>query len=152
MGYQRWEIEWCAKSEMLSDYEYHRPTPMQLTNYFTGCGGSYNGYKPTLSWCGIFATYILRQAGIRVQWQSHIVIVSPYDLELVYSREGMDIGDVAVSNNHYFIVMEKVAYKQPVPPLAVHGNYGGVGNPQMYYGRHWGHPLSSVQCYYRILE
>ena len=129
-----------------------RPSSEDLHRYFTQCGASYPGFDDTMAWCGIFATYILRKAGVKVRWARRIEDLSGgQQVKDIVGHEGMGPGDVAVrgaaGQNHHFIVLETP--KNGVI-RSVDGNYGGVGNPVLFCGHHWKNTVSSVDHYYRI--
>ena len=55
--------------------------------------------KPSgVSWCGIFATWVLRKAGVHAFWQVGVGITGPKVVQ-VAGNEGYQRGDVLVMNN-----------------------------------------------------
>lgn len=141
-----------AVEELKGQRPTRRPSLEELNRYCTGCGDSYAGFDNTLHWCGIFATYILRKAGVRVRWARKIVDDSGgQDIKIVWGREGMGPGDVAVRDwrnvNHHFIVLDSP--KSGVI-WSVDGNHGGVGNPLLFCGRHGKNTVAAVDYYYRV--
>lgn len=109
------------------------PTKAELDVYFKEslAGG---GYDPSAHWCGIFATYLLRKAGVRCHWVMSKGITDDSngaDYEVATDSEaqqGLQPGDVVIREpqHHHIIVMEPVA--SGVIPC-VEGNAGGIGHP-----------------------
>ncbi len=130
-----------------------KPSRAELDKYFKASGGFPQGFDKTVHWCGLFATYVLRKAGVGVVWQhGKIVDLSGgKDITLVSGSKGIGPGDVAVRDmntaNHHFIVLA-----EPVKGAitSVDGNYGDIKNPMLFYGRHWKNSVSAVNFYYRI--
>lgn len=142
-----------AKAE-LRGMKQRVPSRADLNRYFVGCGGPYWGYEPSVSWCGIFACYILRKAGLAVKWKMGRGIQDlsgGQDLKLIHGREGLAMGDVAVrgSGSHHFILLENPSEGQTVA-YAVDGNAAGAGNPLLFCGYNPRDALSGVRFYYRI--
>jgi hypothetical protein len=55
--------------------------------------------KPTgISWCGIFATWVWRQAGLNVRWVNGQGIVGS-NVKRVFGNKGFSIGDVVILNS-----------------------------------------------------
>ena len=130
------------------------PSTADLNRYFVGCGGGYAGYDPTMSWCGIFACYILRKAGLNVKWKKYRGIEDlsgGSDLKAIWGREGLALGDVAVrgTGDHHFILLETPSEGQSVV-RAVDGNARGPGDPLLFCGYNPRNALSGVKYYYRI--
>lgn len=70
--------------------------------------------KPSgVSWCGIFATWVLKKAGIAdAMWVVNKGIVSG-KVKIVYGADGFDVGDVVVFKGaevHHAIVSEMPSY------------------------------------------
>lgn len=78
-----------------------------------GKPGGTNDPAQGVSWCGIFATYVLRGSGIPVKWKTFAGInpLQPYFQELYGFGNwgGINRGDICVrdANNHHFIVYER---------------------------------------------
>jgi len=130
------------------------PSRADLDRYFINCGGGYSGYDPTVSWCGIFACYIMRKAGLRVKWKRYKGIEDlsgGTDMKAIWGREGIALGDVAVrgSGQHHFILLETPAKDQRVV-YAADGNAMGKYNPMLACGRDGRNILPEVTYYYRI--
>jgi hypothetical protein len=109
------------------------PSKAELDTYFKDslAGG---GYDPSSHWCGIFAAYLLRKAGVRCYWLMSKGITDESDgadLEIASdaeARQGLQIGDVLIREpqHHHIIVMEPVT--SGVIPC-VEGNAGGIAHP-----------------------
>jgi hypothetical protein len=129
------------------------PSGDELKKYFAQSGFP-NGYTSKISWCGVFATYVLHKVCPAIGWQgAKIVDLSGgKNLKLVRSNRGMKPGDVAVRDssgaNHHFIVL---AEPSGGPIYSVDGNHGGPGNPVLFYGRFWKNNVAAVDGYYRLL-
>ncbi len=97
-----------------------------------GTPGGTNDPALGISWCGIFATYVLQGIGIPVIWRTFVGItpLSPHFQELYGFGSGkVKRGDICVrdSNNHHFIV-----YKEEGNMLySYDGNLAGqkIGEP-----------------------
>jgi hypothetical protein len=148
MGNDFWPVIEFALAEMQGQVK-RKPTPDDLKRYFTGCGGPWTAFDNNTSWCGIFATYVLRRANLHVSWRMGHGIDG---MTRVDGNEGLSIGDVAVrgaANNHHFIVLDDT----PSGIIdAVEGNYGGVGNPWLHHGHNPKNNLSSVIYYYDLSD
>lgn len=143
-----------AIAEMRGERPLRVPSESELDNYFTGCGSAFTQYDRTVSWCGIFATYILRKTGLRVKWRIGKGIENEpgcFDIQFVRGNAGVSTGDIAVRGTgyHHFILLEQPANQGAI--LAVDGNAGGIEYPQLRYDRWWKNSLSAINCYYKIL-
>ena len=80
-------------------------------------GGTTNENEPgRISWCGVFACWVLKQAGLNVEWRnSQIQINDPKQMKSIFPVNPADLkaigrGDVCVintagkTNYHHFIV------------------------------------------------
>lgn len=78
-----------------------------------GIPGGTNDPGLGVSWCGIFATYVLRGTGIPVKWRAFVGITPrpPYFQELFGfgNWDSINRGDICIrdANNHHFIVYER---------------------------------------------
>jgi hypothetical protein len=133
------------------------PSLEDLDRYFRECGDEgfgQSGYDKQVSWCGIFATYLLIRVGARVKWRMGKGIQDlsgGEDILFVPGNQGIRRGDIAVrgSGSHHFIVLDDP------PPAAggikcVEGNSGGTDYPEMRAGRRYQNHLAAVTCYYRV--
>jgi hypothetical protein len=78
------------------------------------------------SWCGIFATYCLRTAGLRVSWND-VKTQSRRHFEWLAPQAAVKKGDIGVMDpaiNHHFVVIADAA-----PGERVYSIDGNVGNP-----------------------
>ncbi len=78
------------------------------------------------SWCGIFTTYCLRAAGLKVTWND-VKHQSKQYFEIVLPNAPVKKGDIGVYDpmlNHHFLVVEDSDTGQ-----RVHSIDGNVGNP-----------------------
>jgi hypothetical protein len=78
------------------------------------------------SWCGIFATYCYRAAGLKVSWNEVKHQMTDY-FEIIGPTQAARKGDIGVydtSLNHHFLVIEDAA-----PGKHVYSIDGNVGNP-----------------------
>ena len=109
------------------------PTKSELDNYFrTSLAGP--AFDSTAHWCGIFATYLLKKAGVRCHWVMCDGITDDsngVDLETASgpdAQKDLKIGDVVVREpeHHHIIVLEPVTAGAI---RCVEGNAGGVGKP-----------------------
>ena len=131
------------------------PSGDELKKYFAQSGFP-NGYTSRISWCGVFATYILHKVCPAIVWQgAKIVDLSGgKNLKIVIKRKPDDLrpGDVAVRDsrgaNHHFIVL---APASSGALGSVDGNHGGPGRPLLFYGRFWKNNVSAVDGYYRLI-
>jgi len=134
------------------------PSLEEMDKYFKGSGGfsGYSGNKG-VSWCGVFATYILRKVCTGVAWKGgKLVDLSPggKNLKIVYGGAGLQAGDVAVRDskssvgNHHFIVLGAPTGEQIT---TVDGNYGGVNVRRLFYGNHAKNKVGAVDGYYRLI-
>lgn len=148
-----------AKLEM-TGMSKRQPTQEELNAYFAGCGGPWKKADTTTSWCGIFATYLLRKAGAKVRWVMSRGIYnltgnenSEGDMNVYYisGNKGITIGDIAVrdKSNHHFIVLNPPDEEDIFE--CVEGNYGGVGNPWLHQGKNDKNKVSRVNYYYRVI-
>lgn len=122
MGYRSEIIklgqQWASPGEW-------KPTEEDLVNFFKGAGAEawpsiqearealkyrVTGVKvngQVKHWCGVFACYILRQAGLNtVRWTLYGGKMK--NIQLVWGSSGMQRGDVAIikSADHHFIVTD----------------------------------------------
>jgi hypothetical protein len=78
------------------------------------------------SWCGIFATYCYRAAGLKVSWEQ-VRTQSTTHFTSLRSGEAVRKGDIGVMTpglNHHFVVVEDAE-----PGQRVYSIDGNVGNP-----------------------
>jgi hypothetical protein len=148
-----------------SAVEYH-PTVTDMDAYFMQAwGGTYaSASKSTKSlWCGIFAVYVLRQAGVKVHWGPMStkaggwgIVTDAYEssqVRIVNGHSGVqpgDIGYVSAYNHHFIItaVDELFDYTE-----CIDGNADGV-TPAGTLGtikRRKSRRLSQIEAYYQIL-
>jgi hypothetical protein len=135
------------------------PSKSELDNYFkTSLAGP--AFDPTVHWCGIFATYLLKKAGVRCHWAMGDGITDDsngQDLETTDSpnaQKDLQIGDVVVREpqHHHIIVLEPV---DAGTIRCVEGNAGGVGKPLL--AMHWAanmrnNTVGNIVKRYRIKE
>jgi len=151
MGYIRNEIIGWAKWDM--NYEdYYEPTKEELDSYFKTTGASQYGYSKKIQWCGIWACYILRRAGLNVRWLSAkgIQNVTGKQVTLVSGGQGLRPGDVAVVNNgyvHHFIIEDVIEEYDMI--ISRDGNQS-TQVPCM--KKRYDHSLSGIWYYYHIEE
>ena len=100
-----------------SAVEYH-PTVTDMDAYFMQAWGAYaSASKSTKSlWCGIFAVYVLRQAGLKVHWGPMStkaggwgIVTDAYEssqVRIVNGHSGVQPGDIGYVSayNHHFII------------------------------------------------
>lgn len=136
-----------------------QPTRSELDKYFSECGGIWKKADTTTSWCGIFATYLLRKAGAKVLWSIGYGIHNQTGnenpegeifVQYVKGNQGITLGDIAVrgSGNHHFIVVGSPDSNGVFD--CVEGNYGGIGDPWLHYGKNYKNNISAVKHYYRV--
>ena len=91
-----------------------------------------------ISWCGIFATWVVRTAGVDTKWRMG---AGPSKLKLKFSRDCQP-GDIAVipQHIHHFIVASPLADEI----MTINGN----STNQAILVKPW--PLSSVQYFYSV--
>lgn len=93
--------------------------------------------RPGVSWCGIFATWVLQQAGLPVRWRRFSGVIG---VPKISGSAGMQPGDIAVqTNTHHFIVTGI----QGNQVMSINGNsdfQSILVKPQQ---------RSSIQAYYR---
>ncbi|MDA7415216.1 peptidoglycan-binding domain-containing protein [Xenophilus arseniciresistens] len=91
-----------------------------------------------VSWCGIFATWVVRSAGVETKWRMG---AGPSKLKLNFSRNCRP-GDIAViaQNVHHFIVASPLADEI----MTINGN----STNQSILVKPW--PLSSVRYFYSV--
>jgi hypothetical protein len=92
-------------------------------------------YQPAeaIHWCGIFATWVLRRAGLQVEWRSRQLSGSPAVIRAInlraltpsadaQERSTIMTGDVCAmgANNHHFVVIDGVPGKTRL--LTIEGN------------------------------
>jgi hypothetical protein len=142
-------VRYYAECEMNFQTGQRTVGSADMDRYFIMCGGPYTAHDHSSSWCGIFATYVMRQAGVDVCWKMSKGIQLGSNVELIMGNSGLDQGDVVwATPNHYFIIMWPPG--DSGVPWAIHGNYGGAGaNHVMFYGFHPKYPVSSIKQYYR---
>jgi len=117
-----------------------RPTKEELDKYFRESEAG-PAFDPTVHWCGIFATYLLKKAGVRCHWVRSVGITNDEgasDLETANPPEAqldLRIGDVLIREpeHHHIIVLEPVSVGAI---RCVEGNAGGLGNPLL--AMNWG--------------
>jgi len=156
MGVKQKFLE-LAKQEMRGT-KHRYVSQTELNQYFSECGGIWKQADRTTSWCGIFATYLLRKAGAQVKWEvARGIFNHPTDIyeptnfiQRINGNAGLSVGDIAVrgKSNHHFIVLD--------PPDAagnincIEGNYGGVTSPELHQGPRVKNNLSGVYMYYKV--
>jgi hypothetical protein len=163
MAYEFADVVDHALAEMKGQGK-RRPSTEELNSYFTGSGSVYRGYDKTVSWCGVFAAYILRKASVGIYWKmaKGLQIEATSDVTLVQGCEGIGVGDVAVALNpredangnllcsaHHFIVVRTPASAEGLVE-AVHGNNGGTSAPELFHGLHPKYPVNKIVYYYRV--
>ncbi len=74
-------------------------------------GGTYNETYGIM-WCGVFATWVLQQAGLQVNWVNQQIMGPPSEIIRIYSatqddRDKLIPGDIGVLTHrqHHFIVI-----------------------------------------------
>ena len=136
-SYAKWQ-----KDTFLGDEE--------MDEIFRGCGGPYTRHDHTSSWCGIFATHLLRLEKGEVYWPiGGPIKIYGSNIVRIDDHHGLDEGDVAWAPNHYFIIVMPPG--DSGVPLAIHGNYAHAGPVhQIFYGHYAKFPVSSIKCYWRI--
>jgi hypothetical protein len=148
-----------------SSVEYH-PTLTDMDTYFMQAMGLPYAKvsKATKSlWCGIFAVYVLRQAGVMVHWGPMAtkaggwgIVTDAYQsaqVSIVNGHSGAQPGDIGYvsSHNHHFIITavdEDFNYTE-----CIDGNAEGV-TPEGTLGtirRRKSRQLSQIEAYYKIL-
>jgi hypothetical protein len=118
-----------------------------------GAGGTTDSQK-AIHWCGIFATYVLRRAGVPVKWHSGLVI-EPSGPKSVWLRkyrrwiekfddDAFEVGDVAAipKANHHFVIVD-VSNPATLGCVAGNGSYQRIERQT--------HDRSSVNCLYKVL-
>lgn len=137
--------------EMKGMYK-RKPSQAELDKYFSECGGPWEKADNITSWCGIFATYLLRKSGAEVKWVMGQGIHNESNsyVQRINSNEGICLGDIAVrgSHIHHFIVTNSPDENGTFN--CVEGNYGGVGNPWLHHGKNYKNNIRSVDYYYRV--
>ncbi len=138
------------------------PTWDEMNTYFTvAWGNSYDqaGSHTKSHWCGIWAVYILIQAGLTARWGPIVGGwgVSSAQVKRHNGNKGIQPGDVGyvrfcggkVADHHFLItrVDEELDFTE-----CIDGNAGGVGNGYGTISRRWSRRLSEIDCYYEILE
>jgi hypothetical protein len=110
-------------------------------------------------WCGIWATYILIQAGINASWGpiSGGYGVSSKQVKRHNGNSGLQPGDIGYCRyingkvaDHHFLVIDVVEDYDYVE--CIDGNAGGTGNGFGTIRRIRTRLLSDIDCYYEILE
>lgn len=104
--------------------------------------GDWNG----LHWCGIFATWVLRQAGVQVKWINIKGITEQSSGQVAKEFGGKSIqpGDVCViaKNSHHFIITDVTG--NSLKTIA--------GNSFFQEVAHEDHSVSEIVATYRILN
>lgn len=87
--------------------------------------GTYDS-KKGIHWCGIFATWMLKRAGLQATWTTNGLTASASKISKISvstpgARQGISAGDICVhgSNQHHFIVIGEVGSRKL---LTVEGN------------------------------
>lgn len=158
MGYLRDRI--CDEANMaiggyISDEK--GPTRAEMNDYFAQAWGySYDqaGAHTKSHWCGIWAVYILIQAGLTARWgpvPKGWGVVSP-QVKVHNGNKGIQPGDVGyvTAGDHHFLITrvdQELDFTE-----CIDGNAGGVGNGYGTIRRRWSRKLSEIACYYEILE
>lgn len=129
-------------------------TPGQWLNV-NGQGGTTDSQK-AVHWCGIFATYVLKQTGMAVKWRSGDGIV-PSDANSPWVRkrrrwiagerfadDDFEIGDVAAipRANHHFVIVD-VSNPATLGCVAGNGNYQRIERQT--------HGRKDINCLYKIV-
>ena len=129
-------------------------TPGQWLNV-NGQGGTSDSNK-AIHWCGIFATYVLKQTGMAVKWRSGVGIV-PSDTASKWVRKhrrwianeksedgDFQVGDIAAipKSNHHFIVTD-ISNPSTLGCVAGNGNYQRIERQT--------HSRRDVNCLYKII-
>jgi hypothetical protein len=141
-------LDW-ARWDMAHQNSY-TPTKSELNNYFIESGANSKG-NDGRPWCGIWATFILRKAGMNVKWgplNKHgwgIVDLSGGFITLRGGSAGIRPGDVAVipALNHHFFIEDVVEEYDYLQTLDGNQEYGSIR-------RRYDRSLSDLQFYYRI--
>jgi len=133
----------------------------ELDKYFRDVGKNPNGADKTTSWCGIFACWVLQQAGLPVRWNCKIVDATNRRLKLIDANcdpqkgggdkgKGIQRGDVGVilHRTHHFIVEE--AFPGEDLLLTISGNYLGRQHDCITRTREY--KRSGLYYYYRIMD
>ncbi len=139
-----------------------RPSNQELDNYFAQCGGTWKRNDHVTHWCGIFVTYLLRNAGANVKWKMGHGIRNQsesenpgggVDLQYVLGNNGIMPGDICVRGNgqHHFIIIGEPDIHGTFE-YCIEGNYGGLGNPLLHQGKRAENNQGDVNYYYRILN
>lgn len=98
------------------------------------------------SWCGIFATYCYRAAGLKVSWDLVRLQSADY-FEKLGANDAVRKGDIGVCDkqtNHHFIVVRDAS-----PGEHVHSIDGNVGNPSEMTVSPW-NSVISTRYYKRV--
>ncbi len=131
----------------------------ELDKYFKDTGKSVYGADKTTSWCGIFACWVLKQAGVQVYWGINqfnsfgIVSSAGGQVELVdpkkNSGRGIRPGDIGVilHRNHHFVVEQ--AYEGVDTMVTISGNYLGRKHDCIRRTREY--TKSGLWYFYRVL-
>jgi hypothetical protein len=114
--------------------------------------------KEEMNWCGMFATYVLINAGFQVKWNRAIVSLSPYELTHLYPGPGKPlpaprVGDIAVSKGsgqHYMIIVGPPDSPSGEPPKVFRTVEGNMGNPHPV--RHFTHMMADFGELYQVVE
>ena len=119
----------------------------------SGRGGTTDSTK-AIHWCGIFATYVLRRAGMPVKWQSGVGIEpSGAESKMVrkyrrwiekFDDDAFEVGDVAAipRANHHFVIVD-VSHATQLGTVAGNGNYQRIERQT--------HERKDVNCLYKIV-
>lgn len=121
-----------------------------------GRGGTTDSHQ-AVHWCGIFATFVLRRAGIPVKWRDAVGIV-PSDRDSTYVHKklswipshGYDKNDISPGDvcaipraNHHFVIIEAPAGSAILRCVAGNGSYQQI---------EWqDHKRDEVNCHYKLV-
>ncbi len=136
------------------------PSKADLDRYFKGCGGNYRGYDTGSHWCGIFATYLMKLAGVNCHWVMGKGIQDDSngaDLEVILdgvtARKDIIVGDILVRepNHHHIIALDG---PKSGSIRCIEGNAGGIKYPLL--AMDWAanahnNQVGNVSARYRIL-
>jgi hypothetical protein len=148
-----------------------KPTEGQLLKYLRNSGTGYTSFDQTgadilrKGWCGIFAVYCIRSAGLPVYWGINKSfnkwgICGP--VEWTSGTDGMTRGDAAIgwggaghetAGNHHFLIAETNDFGEGTEALCLDGNGNPPGNQQFLGGViTWIYrPLDKVASHYKLI-
>jgi hypothetical protein len=148
---QGWtQQKWEGRGEILVGGSWRKITYLdgvQIPNYRVPQPNKPSG----VSWCGIFATWVLKKAGLTdAQWVVNKGIVSS-KVRLVIQTTGFTVGDVVVFRGaevHHSIVSEMPAYYCGDDTLQTINGNSGAQSIEM----HRKYRAQNVAYYYKVID